>query len=189
MYCSFLCVRRGASQLDTSQLRTIESNNRDNCELAAEWSGCCLDRQYVHPIVGNLSVQSKLLLRVYAQFLFVATTYYCPASQIWSTQGHYAACCNNVPYVECPIAVSCLSTSLLVGPNGEWTSTCSGTSSETVCVTGLVYIDTTGTVAVTNAQCWSLWAGGPWVATHVATGDIYKLAKKFHLVHIVLTAI
>ena len=81
-------------------------------------------------------------------------TYYYPIGQIWSTKGRYAACCTNGLYRECAIAVSCESTPLLVGPAGQFTLTCSGTSSDSVCVTGLVYKSTTGAGAVTNVQCW-----------------------------------
>ncbi|OCL09007.1 hypothetical protein AOQ84DRAFT_376227 [Glonium stellatum] len=114
-------------------------------------------------------VPGALIGSEYVPDLGASTTYYCPPGQIWSTEGRYAACCNNVPYVECPIAVSCVSTSLLVGPDGVWTSECSGASLESVCITGLVYLSTGGTAAITNVQCWALWAGGTWKATKLAT--------------------
>jgi hypothetical protein len=100
----------------------------------------------------------------------LATTYYCQPGQVWSTIGRFGACCPDDPNRECPIAVSCLSTSLLVGPDGLWTSACSGSSSESVCITGTIYLNTADTNAMTNVQCWPLWAGGSWIATKLTTG-------------------
>jgi hypothetical protein len=70
--------------------------------------------------------------------------------------------------------VSCLSTSLIVGPNGLWTSACSGASSESVCITGIISLNTEGTDLQTNVQCWPLWAGGAWTATNLA-GKLDKI--------------
>src|SRR5947207_198212 len=71
------------------------------------------------PQYGTCKYNLGCCLRVHAQYLVAATTYYCPTNQIWSTEGRYAACCHNVSYVKCPIAVSCLSTSLIVGSDGD----------------------------------------------------------------------
>lgn len=70
--------------------------------------------------------------------------------------------------------MSCLSTSLIVGPNGLWTSACSGASSESVCITGIISLNTEGTDLQTNVQCWPLWAGGAWTATNLA-GKLDKI--------------
>ncbi|KAE9373102.1 hypothetical protein N431DRAFT_503858 [Stipitochalara longipes BDJ] len=87
------------------------------------------------------------------------TTWYCPAGQIWSQVGNFARCCDNDPYVECGIATAYLSTSLMVGPSDQQTWTCSGTATQTLCVTGFVYLSIGATQAVTNVQCWPSWNG------------------------------
>jgi hypothetical protein len=117
-------------------------------------------------------VPAALIGSQYVPQLGTSTTYYCPVGQIFSTKGRYAACCTDDPYQECQFAVSCESTSLLRGPEGAFTLTCSGTSSQTVCITGLVYESTSGTAAVTNVQCWSTWDGGSWVATKAASTSV-----------------
>ncbi|PMD11945.1 hypothetical protein NA56DRAFT_95824 [Hyaloscypha hepaticicola] len=47
--------------------------------------------------------------------------WYCDQGQIWSQDGNYARCCDSDPSVECPIGISCLNTSLIVGPNSQQT--------------------------------------------------------------------
>ncbi|KUJ09691.1 uncharacterized protein LY89DRAFT_740767 [Mollisia scopiformis] len=88
------------------------------------------------------------------------TSWFCPPGQAWVQVGNYARCCDSNQYEECGIATACLSTSLMVGPSSQQIWTCSGTGTQTLCVTGTVYASIGATVGVTN--CWN---GGNWVAT------------------------
>ena len=152
------------------QLFPVGLYNHTSSKFASERGPRSFDWVPIHITAWCLLVScSPLMKSVWAEYLVIATTWYCPVGQIWSTEGRYAACCTDDPYQKCPIPVSCESTSLLVGPGGSYTITCSGTSSQTVCITGLVYESTSGTAAITNVGCWPTWAGGFWVATKAAS--------------------
>jgi len=57
----------------------------------------------------------------------------------------------------------------MVGPSSQQTWTCSGTGTQTLCVTGTVYASIGATQGVTNIQCWPSWNGGNWNATRATT--------------------
>ncbi|KAF2495518.1 hypothetical protein BU16DRAFT_391627 [Lophium mytilinum] len=89
--------------------------------------------------------------------------YHCPTSSAFMHGDNFGRCCTSDTRIDCPIATTCLSGSVMA--NNDYQLTCTGTGAQTACVTGTLFHTPGDTSPMYVYQCWPTWTDGNWNAT------------------------